>query len=64
MRPRERDFRVGLATEAVSGLFERGGQELTRIGVQLMSSDVIASAALANQLTPKLIARYRSALDV
>lgn len=59
----ERDFRVVPATDAVSGLYERGEQELTRIGVQLMSSDAIA-AGLANQLTAKLIARYRSARDV
>jgi len=46
----ERDFRVVLATDAISGLYERGEHELRRIGVQLMSSDAIA-AALTDQLT-------------
>lgn len=47
----ERDFRVVLATDAISGLYDRGEQELAAIGVHLMSSDAIA-AALTDQLTP------------
>jgi len=34
----ERDFRVVLAREAISGLYERGERELTNIGVHLMST--------------------------
>jgi nicotinamidase-related amidase len=40
----ERDFRVVLATDAVSGLYERGERELDGIGVRLMTSDAIAVA--------------------
>jgi nicotinamidase-related amidase len=35
----ERDFRIALATDAISGLYERGREELERIGVALMSTD-------------------------
>jgi nicotinamidase-related amidase len=34
----ERDFRVVLAHDAISGLYERGEQELAGIGVRLMSA--------------------------
>jgi hypothetical protein len=44
----ERDFRVVLATDAISGLYERGQKELSAIGVRLMSSETI-TAALNNQ---------------
>ena len=44
----ERDFRVVLATDAISGLYDRGKQELAGIGVQLMTSDAIV-AALTDQ---------------
>jgi hypothetical protein len=44
----ERDFRVVLATDATSGLYDRGARELEAIGVQLMTSDAI-TAALASQ---------------
>jgi nicotinamidase-related amidase len=44
----ERDFRVVLATDAISGLYDRGEQELEGIGVQLMTSDAVA-AALTDQ---------------
>ena len=44
----ERDFRVVLATDAISGLYDRGEQELTGIGVQLMTSDAVV-AALTDQ---------------
>jgi nicotinamidase-related amidase len=40
----ERDFRIVLATDAISGLYERGERELAAIGVQLMSSEAIAAA--------------------
>lgn len=40
----ERDFRIVLAEDAISGLYERGRQELENIGVRLMrSADVIES---------------------
>jgi nicotinamidase-related amidase len=48
----ERDFRVVLATDAVSGLYERGERELAAIGVRLMRSEAIAAA-----LTDQLVAR-------
>jgi nicotinamidase-related amidase len=35
----ERDFRIALATDAISGLYERGREELQNIGVALMSAD-------------------------
>jgi len=34
----ERDFRVVLATDAISGLYDRGRQELANIGVSLMTA--------------------------
>jgi nicotinamidase-related amidase len=42
----ERDFRVVLASDAVSGLYERGERELAGIGVSLMQSDEIAASVL------------------
>jgi nicotinamidase-related amidase len=44
----ERDFRVVLATDAISGLYDRGEQELAGIGVQLVTSDAVV-AALTDQ---------------
>jgi len=38
----ERDFRVVLATDAISGLYERGKEELARIGVALMTAGELA----------------------
>ena len=35
----ERDYRVVLVTDAISGLYERGSQELKRIGVELMYAE-------------------------
>jgi nicotinamidase-related amidase len=35
----ERDYRVVLVTDAISGLYERGSQELKRIGVELMDAE-------------------------
>jgi nicotinamidase-related amidase len=40
----ERDFRVVLATDAISGLYERGERELAGIGVRLLTSDMLLSA--------------------
>jgi nicotinamidase-related amidase len=45
----ERDFRVVVARDAVSGLYERGEQELANIGVQVLDSAEIARA-LANSV--------------
>ncbi len=43
----ERDFRVVLATDAVSGLYERGARELRAIGTALMTSDTISAAIIS-----------------
>ncbi len=43
----ERDFRIVLARDAISGLYERGEQELTNIGVHLMSAMDVAGALAA-----------------
>jgi hypothetical protein len=40
----ERDFRVVVARDALSGLYERGERELEGIGVQLMSAGAVADA--------------------
>jgi nicotinamidase-related amidase len=47
----ERDFRVVLVRDAISGLYERGEGELTNIGVRLMSAIevAVAIAALSRQ---------------
>lgn len=39
----ERDFKIALATDAVSGLYEQGLRELERIGVFLRSTAGVAS---------------------
>ena len=49
----ERDFRIVVATDAISGLYERGRAELANIGVSLMSA-----AELVAQL-PELSAGAR-----
>jgi len=41
----ERDFRIVVARDALSGLYERGEQELARIGVLLLDSEEIRVAA-------------------
>jgi nicotinamidase-related amidase len=47
----ERDFRVVLARDALSGLYERGERELEAIGVQLMDApDVQAALAAASTI--------------
>jgi len=40
----ERDFRVVLATDAISGLYERGQRELAAIGVRLMTSEAVTTS--------------------
>jgi nicotinamidase-related amidase len=47
----ERDFRVVVVRDAISGLYERGEQELANIGVHLMDSDELTRtlAAAATQ---------------
>lgn len=40
----ERDFRVVLARDAISGLYERGERELAGIGVHLMSTTEVSCA--------------------
>jgi nicotinamidase-related amidase len=40
----ERDFRIVLATDAISGLYERGERELEGIGVALMRTDEVIGA--------------------
>jgi nicotinamidase-related amidase len=43
----ERDFRVILTVDAVSGLYDRGILEMANIGVELMSSGSLATAVAA-----------------
>lgn len=43
----ERDFRVVVVRDAISGLYERGEQELLNIGVSLMSSEEVTAALFA-----------------
>ena len=50
----ERDFRVVVARDALSGLYERGQQELEGIGVQLMSVEAVAEAVASTR--PRLAA--------
>ena len=49
----ERDFRIVVASDAVSGLYERGEHELAAIGVRLMTSEEIAATH-----NDQLIARH------
>lgn len=43
----ERDYRIVLATDATSGVYERGEQELAAIGVQLMTAGEATDAVAA-----------------
>ncbi len=43
----ERDFRLVLVRDAVSGLYERGERELANIGVRLMSAEEVTGALRA-----------------
>lgn len=40
----ERDFRIVLVRDGVSGIYERGEQELVNIGVEVMSAEEVASS--------------------
>ena len=40
----ERDFRIVLATDAISGLYECGQRELAAIGVRLMTSEAVTTS--------------------
>ena len=48
----ERDFRIVAATDAISGLYERGARELEGIGVALLSSNEIATAVRPHVNSP------------
>jgi len=45
----ERDFRIVLARDAISGMYERGERELANIGVQLMGSESVVDSLLATR---------------
>jgi nicotinamidase-related amidase len=45
----ERDFRIVLVEDAISGLYDRGRDEMKNIGVALMNSDHLAQAVMTNQ---------------
>lgn len=57
----ERDFRVVAVRDAISGLYERGEQELANIGVHLMSSMEVTDAlsAAKSPTTPAAARRGR-----
>jgi nicotinamidase-related amidase len=44
----ERDFRIVLVTDAISGLYDRGRDEMKNIGVQLMTLKELAQAIKTN----------------
>jgi nicotinamidase-related amidase len=48
----ERDFRVVLADDAISGLYETGRRELENIGVRLMQTNQIADSISSPATTP------------
>jgi nicotinamidase-related amidase len=50
----ERDFRVVAATDAISGLYERGARELEGIGVTILSSGDIATAVRRAVASPAI----------
>jgi len=43
----ERDFRIVLVEDAVSGLYGRGKEEMRRIGVRLMRTEAVEAAVLS-----------------
>jgi nicotinamidase-related amidase len=51
----ERDFRLVLVTDALSGLYERGAREMEAIGVRLIDSDAVAEAVRAGRGAPDVI---------
>jgi nicotinamidase-related amidase len=57
----ERDFRIVLVEDAVSGLYERGTEEMRNIGVRLMSTNELEEAVVsANAAVLTDIGRGRS----
>lgn len=48
----ERDFRIVLVTDAVSGLYERGKEEMKGIGVMLMTAEALRQAIVERWPTP------------
>jgi nicotinamidase-related amidase len=46
----ERDFRVVVVRDAISGLYERAEKELTNIGVHLIGSNEVTSALAASAI--------------
>jgi nicotinamidase-related amidase len=46
----ERDFRVALAADAISGLYEKGEEELRNIGVELLGSDDVLARLTAGDV--------------
>jgi nicotinamidase-related amidase len=49
----ERDFRVALVVDAISGLYDRGRQELANIGVDLVTTDALVAAVEAVRRQPE-----------
>lgn len=47
----ERDFRIVLVEDAVSGLYDRGREEMKNIGVVLMNSGQLAQSLMGDQRT-------------
>lgn len=47
----ERDYRIVLVEDAVSGLYERGANELRNIGVHVLNTEAIADGLAARSLT-------------
>jgi nicotinamidase-related amidase len=48
----ERDYRLVVVTDAISGLYERGVEELTNIGASLMTTDQVIRAVAAAPSAP------------
>ena len=53
----ERDFKIVLVTDAISGLYERGEHELIAIGVNLMSTDDVLDGLTSRN--PAILAEQR-----
>jgi nicotinamidase-related amidase len=43
----ERDFRVVLVEDAISGLYPKGKEEMLNIGVQVMKTEAVKQAVIA-----------------
>ena len=59
----ERDFRIVLANDAISGLYERGARELENIGVCVMSADAVVNALHPGDDEPQPNDRQRDQED-